>query len=185
VRRQQLAHILRSSCRIAHDKDVLVIGSQAILGTYDDDELPAAAVMSMEADIAFLDDPDRPKADDVEGAIGEMSPFHETNHVYAEGVHVDTAELPTGWRDRLVSWNLKSSRPADPRFIERHDLVVSKLVGGRDKDFAFAASLIDARLVDIETLLVRAGMLTTSSTRVIAWLQAYRRRPGGVGTSEA
>ena len=100
-------------------------------------------------------------------------------------MRVDTAELPTGWRDRLVSWNLRSSRPADPRFIERHALVVGKLVAGRDKDFAFSASLIDARLVDVETLLVRAEMLPTSSTRVIAWLQAYRRRSGGVGTSEA
>jgi len=28
--------------QVAQDKDVLVIGSQAILGTYDDDELPAS-----------------------------------------------------------------------------------------------------------------------------------------------
>lgn len=65
---------------------MLVLGSQAILGAYDDDELPAAVLMSMEADIAFLSDLDRRKADAVEGAIGEMSTFHETNHVYAEGL---------------------------------------------------------------------------------------------------
>jgi hypothetical protein len=77
VNRLQLAHILRASCQIARDKNVLVVGSQAILGSYDADQLPAAVLMSMEADIAFLDDPDRSKADDVEGAIGEMSPFHD------------------------------------------------------------------------------------------------------------
>lgn len=72
-------------------RHALVIGSQSILGTYDEDELPAAATASIEADIGFLDDPDRAKADDVEAVIGEMSQFHQANGVYAEGVHVDTA----------------------------------------------------------------------------------------------
>lgn len=177
MKRQQLAHILRAACQITGDKNVLVVGSQAILGAYDDDELPATVLMSMEADIAFLDDPDRRKADDVEGAIGEMSAFHETNHVYAEGVHIDTSELPEGWRDRLVRWNLLSSRPADPGFIEPHDLVVSKLAAGREKDFAFATSLIDARLVKLGTLVERAQLLPASSARVYAWLAAFQPRP--------
>jgi hypothetical protein len=96
VNRQQLAHILRSSCQIARDKDVLVIGSQAILGSYDADELPAAVLILMEADGAFLDDPGRRKADAVDGGIGEMSTFHETNLVDAEGVHIDTPNFRQG-----------------------------------------------------------------------------------------
>jgi hypothetical protein len=179
VKRQQLAHILRSSCHVAHDKDVLVIGSQAILGAYEDDELPVAIMMSMEADIAFLDDPDRSKADQVEGAIGEMSTFHEANHVYAEGVHVDVAELPRGWRDRLVRWELQSSEPADPRFVEPHDLVVTKLAAGRDKDLEFAASLLDSGLVHLDLLFERAALLPKSSRSVTNWLKAYQRRFGG------
>jgi hypothetical protein len=114
VRRQELAHLLRAASAIARDREVLVLGSQAILGTYDDDELPEVVTLSRQAGIAFLDDPDRRKADDVEGAIGEMSPFHESHQVYAEGVHIDTAELPDGWRDRLVTWTLRSSDPATP-----------------------------------------------------------------------
>lgn len=54
-----------------------MIGSQSILGSYDEDELPAEATASIEADIAFLDDPDRGKADQVEGIIwsgGTSSP---------------------------------------------------------------------------------------------------------------
>lgn len=143
MKRQELAHILRASCQIAHDNDILVMGSQAILGTFDDDELPDLVRLSREADIAFLDDPDRAKADAVEGAIAEMSTFHDTNRVYAEGVHIETAELPDGWRDRLVTWSLLSSTPASPRFVEPHDLVLSKLAAGRDKDIVFATSLLD------------------------------------------
>lgn len=175
MNRQELAHILRAACNIAHDKEVLVIGSQAILGSYDDSELPAAVMMSREADIAFLDDPDRRKADEVDNAIGEMTPFHDTNRVYAEGVHINTAELPAGWRDRLVTWDLRSSEPATPKFVEPHDLVASKLAAGRPKDVEFAASLLDAHLVNIDVLLKRAAALPTSSARVIAWLQGYQR----------
>ena len=106
MKRQELAHILRASCQIAHDNDILVMGSQAILGTFDDDELPDLVRLSREADIAFLDDPDRAKADAVEGAIGEMSTFHDTNRVYAEGVHIETAR---------VIWSSRSSSQADSR----------------------------------------------------------------------
>jgi len=91
----------------------------------------------MEADIAFLNDPTREKADQVEGVIGEMSGFHEANGYYAEGIHSDTAVLPEGWRERLVGWDLKSSQPAEPHFLEPHDLAISKLVAGRDKDRPF------------------------------------------------
>jgi hypothetical protein len=36
VKRDQLEHILRAASRIADDPDVFVIGSQAILASYDD-----------------------------------------------------------------------------------------------------------------------------------------------------
>lgn len=78
MKRSDLAHILRAACDVAGDQEVLVIGSQAILGAFDEDDLPSAATASIEADIAFLDDPDRSKADEVEAAIGEMSPFHQS-----------------------------------------------------------------------------------------------------------
>lgn len=100
MNRQQLAHVLRAACSITDDEGVLVIGSQAILESFDEDDLPVEATASIEADVAFLDDADRAKADMVEGAIGEMSGFHATYGYYAEGIHVDTAVLPEGWRDR-------------------------------------------------------------------------------------
>ena len=77
MKRSELAHILRSACKITGDPDILVIGSQSILGKYSHVALPDEAWMSVEADIAFFDDPDEKKADLVDGAIGEASPFHE------------------------------------------------------------------------------------------------------------
>lgn len=108
--RQQLAHLLRRACAVVGDVDVLVLGSQSILGSFDENELPPQATASQEADIAFVNDPARDKADHVDVAIGEMSDFHRSNGVYAEGVHIDTAILPNGWRDRLVSWSNPRAR---------------------------------------------------------------------------
>ncbi|UFU07961.1 DUF6036 family nucleotidyltransferase [Ruania halotolerans] len=153
MRRAELAHLLRAACRITGDRDILVIGSQAILGAFDEDDLPPAATASIEADIAFLDDPDRTKADGVEGAIGEMSAFHQANGVYAEGVHIETAlYLPSGWRERLITWPLRSSEPADPHFLEPHDLAIAKLGAARDKDFDFVDTLIRANLLNLAVL---------------------------------
>ena len=156
MNRQQLAHLLRAACAITHDEDVLVLGSQSILGSFDEDDLPPEATASQEADIAFLDDPGRYKPD--QAAIGELSPFHETNGVYAEGIHVDTAIPPEGWRDRLVGWDLQSSSPAKPLFLEPHDLALqaSRL---EPKDSSFVKALIDAGMLDVATLRRRADML--------------------------
>ncbi len=96
MKKTELAHILRAACEITGDPNILVIGSQSILGSFGEDELPAAATVSIEADIAFLDDADEAKSDLVDGGIGEDSLFHETYGVYGQGVGVETATLPAG-----------------------------------------------------------------------------------------
>ena len=159
MNRDQLAHVLRAAATIAADGDILVIGSQAILGSYDADDLPPEATMSVEADIAFWNDPDDAKADLVDGGIGELSSFHETFGYYGQGVSVSTAHLPAGWRDRVVAYDRADAAPSSAVCLEAHDLVVSKLVAGREKDLPFAAALIAANLVDAETLIERAGTI--------------------------
>ena len=91
MKRSQLAHILRSACRITGDPNILVIGSQSILGKFSHVALPDQAWLSVEADISFFDDPDDEKADLVDGAIGEASPFHDEFGVYGQGVTLETA----------------------------------------------------------------------------------------------
>lgn len=86
MKREELAHILRAASRIVGDFDVVVVGSQSILGSYDEDDLPPQAVGSIEADVAFWDDHDNAKSDAVDGAIGEDSGFHAMYGHYAQGV---------------------------------------------------------------------------------------------------
>lgn len=177
MRREQLEHVLRAASKVTDDPEVLVIGSQSILGTIPEDRLPHAATASMEVDVAFFDDPDDRKADQVDGAIGELSPFHETFGYYAQGVSVSTAILPAGWRDRLALVETASTAPGRGYALEPHDCVVSKLVAGREKDYEFAAALIEAGLIDTALLAERANSVDVDPPvrrRLNDWIASRR-----------
>lgn len=176
MRRDELAHLLRAAATISNDPQILVVGSQAILGTHHEDDLPEDAWLSIEADLAFFEDPDELKAIAVDGEIGEDSRFHQEHQYYAQGVDVTVAVLPAGWRDRIVPFDDRTADPAQAYCLEKHDLVVSKLVAGREKDSGFAMALTEADLVDPQTLLVRLRMLPAEygvqRERAIRWLDA-------------
>jgi hypothetical protein len=53
-----------------------------VLGSFNEELLPLDATASMEVDLAYFDDPDESKADMVDGAIGELSYFHQTFGFY-------------------------------------------------------------------------------------------------------
>lgn len=177
--REQLEHVLRAASRIAEESEMLVIGSQAILASHAESTLPAEATGSMEVDIAFFDDPAEGKADLVDGAIGELSGFHETFGYYAQGVSVTTAVLPEGWRDRIVLVDTPGTQPGRGLCLDPHDCVVSKLVAGREKDVAFADALVRERLVDLDVLASRAETLEVHPLvlqRIRDWIAQHRRR---------
>jgi hypothetical protein len=48
MRRDQLEHAIRTACQIIGRPEVIVVGSQAILGTYGEDQSPADATMAFE-----------------------------------------------------------------------------------------------------------------------------------------
>lgn len=178
MRREHLEHVLRAASQIAGDPDVLVIGSQAVLGAIPEERLPPAATASIEVDVAFFDDPDDRKADQVDGAIGELSAFHETFGYYAQGVSVSTAVLPAGWRDRLVLVETSSTAPGRGYLLEPHDCVVSKLVAGREKDYAFADALIEHGLIDPAVLAERVETVEVSDAlrrRLRNWISSQSR----------
>lgn len=97
--RSELEHLIRAAGAIADDKEIVVIGSQALLGQYPN--APPVLLASMEADLFPLNRPER--ADLIDGGIGEGSRFHESFGYYAQGVSESTAMLPRGWKQRLVA----------------------------------------------------------------------------------
>ncbi len=178
MRREQLEHLLRAASQIVKTSELLVIGSQSVLATWNERRLPAAAIRSMEADVATLDG-DETKSDLIDGSIGEDSQFHETYGIYAQGVSLKTAVLPSGWRDRLVVLESERTRPGRGLCLEPHDCVASKLVAGRTKDYEFAAALVFAGLIKLDVLARRVGQLDIDAGRrevITTWLEGQRLR---------
>jgi hypothetical protein len=181
MRVEQLAHVLRAAADILGQSDFLVIGSAAILASYPDEELPIEATRSEEADLAPFDDPDGSKADRIDGAIGEASPFHTLHGYYAQGVGPETAKLPDGWRSRLVPFEAPGLTSGRGFCLEPHDLAASKLVAGRIKDFEFVEALIELELLDPLLLLSRVNAIPRHEvpaqvlSRARSWVQ--RRLP--------
>jgi hypothetical protein len=149
--RLQLEHLIRAAADIADDTDIVVIGSQAVLGQFPD--APASMRVSMEADLFPLHFPER--SDLIDGSIGELSPFHSAYHYYAQGVSEHTAILPEGWKARLIVIQNANTRQARGLCLEIHDLLASKAFAGREKDIDFIAEAAKHRLADRRTLLSR------------------------------
>ena len=47
-----MAHVLRAACAITGDPAMLVVGSQSVLGSFDEDDLPPAASSPMKVDVS-------------------------------------------------------------------------------------------------------------------------------------
>ena len=164
MRRAQLEHIIRAAGTIADDTDIVVVGSQAILGQHPD--APEPLLASMEADVYPMNAPER--ADLVDGSIGEGSMFHETFGYYAQGVGPDTAVLPRGWQARLVPVRGPRTSGVTGWCLEVHDLLVSKAIAGRPKDLAFLATALAAELADPALLEARLDETDAPRPRVDA-----------------
>jgi hypothetical protein len=157
--RSELEHVIRAAGAIADDREIVIIGSQSILGQFPD--APPALLASMEADVYPRNRPER--ADLIDGAIGEGSRFHEQFGYYAQGVGEATAILPDGWQSRLVHVKNANTGGSAGLCLEVHDLAISKYVAGREKDLAFTSALARYRMTDRKTLLERAGLTRLES----------------------
>jgi hypothetical protein len=154
VTRLQLEHIIRAAAGNADTTDIVIIGSQAVLGSFPD--APAELTRSIEADVFPRSRPQDSIL--IDGAIGERSLFHETFGYYAHGVDEATAVLPEGWQGRLVPLRNENTRGATGWCLEVNDLAVSKLVAGREKDIEYVTALFRHGLAHCETVRERLGM---------------------------
>src|SRR5947209_19323722 len=135
--RAQLEHIIRAAGTIADVDELVVIGSQAILGEFPDG--PAELRVSNEADVYPRQYPER--SDLIDSTIGEGSPFQQSFGYYAHGVDETSAILPDGWRDRLILVTGENTRFIRGWCLEVHDLAISKYAAGLEKDRVFNKAL--------------------------------------------
>lgn len=161
MNRAELEHIIRAASAVTGDKNIVVIGSQAILGTYP--QAPASLLRSRKADIYPKGNPDDATA--IDANIGEMSAFDETFGYYAHGVGPETAVAPAGWEQRLVPGRSENTGGATGWCLEVHDLVIAKAVADRERDWEFVEESIRHGLVSADVLGGRLASLPIPAKR--------------------
>ena len=149
--RSEHEHLIRASGAIAKDDELIIIGSQTILGQFPN--APEILCVSMEVDLYPRNNP--ALADLVDGAIGEGSSFHEQYGYYAQGVGPETAVLPQGWENRLVRIENENTRGVVGLCLEVHDLAISKYAAGRPKDLEFTHALAKHKMINQKTVFQR------------------------------
>jgi hypothetical protein len=163
MQRNQLEHIVRAAAGITGASEFVIVGSQAVLGQFP--EAPDVLLVSMEVDIFSLRSPDDSEL--VDGCIGEGSPFHQTFGCYAHGVGEDTAVLPNGWRSRVIPVRNENTGSGTGLCLEVHDLAISKLVAGREKDLEFLLGLSLHKMISLEILKARLESTSLADERRI------------------
>ena len=118
MRRDQLEHAIRTACQISGLTEVIIVGSQAIFGTYIEEQLPFYATRSAEIDVLPTADHAgeiRRLAGEIEGIAASFSPFAHLHGFSIDGVDLQTSALPDGWLDIH-----RSSCPGTIRFTAGH-----------------------------------------------------------------
>ncbi|RQP26574.1 DUF6036 family nucleotidyltransferase [Piscinibacter terrae] len=177
MNRKELEHIIRASGDITDQYEFVIVGSQSILGPIPHPN--EVFTMSAEADIYPLQAPEL--AEEIDGAIGEGSQFHQTYGYYAQGVGPETAVLPEGWLHRVHRVQNASTNHRVGYCIDVADLFMSKAAAGRDKDREFCLALLKHAYVKPDQVLdlVNAMPLDDEERRrlratIRRWLKTLR-----------
>jgi hypothetical protein len=153
VRKTDFDHVVAAAVDVSGEREIVVIGSQAILASVDDP--PAALVESMELDVYPLKDPN--KAKEIDAVLGDGSPFQGTYGFYAHGVGPETVKAPAGWQERLIRVAVppRPAQKVEPiaYCLELHDLVLAKCAAGRERDWNYAREMLKRELVELDELL--------------------------------
>ncbi|ADV02173.1 DUF6036 family nucleotidyltransferase [Alicycliphilus denitrificans] len=151
MHKSDLEHIIRAASAVTNQYEIVVVGSQSILGSVD--APPMECLVSMEADIFVLGH--EQLSDLIDGVLGEGSAFHDTFGYYAQGVDSTTSILPDGWRERLVRLQSPNTDGKVGYCLDATDLFLAKCVANREKDREFNLALLVHGIVDATVALSR------------------------------
>ena len=166
MNREEFEHVIRAAAAIVKD-DIVVIGSQAVLAQYPD--APAPLLRSSEVDVFPRSDPAR--SDEIDGAMGDGSRFHETYAYYAHGVGPEAVIAPAGWQDRLVPVEVPATGHKNATVtawcLEVHDLVIAKLAANRPHDHEFVQEAVRSGLVEVRQLRLGVELLPAGDRELV------------------
>jgi hypothetical protein len=86
-----------------------------------------------------------------------------------------TADLPHGWKERLIVVQNENTRGARGLCLEVHDLLAAKSLAGREKDIDFLTEAAAHGLADEDELLARLALVNASPEKVESAKALVRR----------
>ena len=160
MKKWQLLDLVRRVHELTNINEPVIVGSQTLFAITD--QVPTIVARSVEADflIAQHGIEARQKVGD---ELGVTSGFYEAHGYYADPLGLATVVLVPGWQERLQPLRDENGTII-AQCLELHDVAVSKLMAGRDKDFVFLDALLESRLILLPTLLERAALIQETAS---------------------
>lgn len=140
----QFHHLCRAASALTGEREILVFGAAAATPWLAD-----APWRSLELDISM---PTEELAVLVAGALGAGSIFQATFGIEADGVTPDGFIAPPDWRKRAKRIPLMEEEGGIVVVPHPHDLLVSKLARGEEKDIAFARFVLGRMPIPAKSL---------------------------------
>jgi len=150
VKRDYLFKLFEAGRLLTGHRDYVVIGSLSILGTEDEDLLPADMAMSNDIDSFTKDDPGR--IYDLKAALGEGSDFHRANGYFLDPVSPSLPTLPDGWQARMTCIEQNDLRIW---FLDPDDAAISKYARSQPNDLRWIRAGILSGYISLPKLKAR------------------------------
>ena len=157
MRKSDLFELVREIKRLAPGEMPIIVGSQAVHAVAS--FLPEIVRQSIECDFLFAGGKTETRTE-VNKKLGVFSLYQLEHGFYADALGLATVVLPTGWRERLQP--LEDENGNVVAFCaEIHDVAVSKLIAGREKDFLFLNEAFLREYISIDEFLERVKLVRT------------------------
>lgn len=136
-------------------RELVVIGSNSILGIAPYHLPPPAMSMSSDLDAYLRHDPNR--TGDLAEDLGEGSPFHVQTGTYLDVVSPGLVTAPEGWQQRMLSVPYKG---LTLWFLDPVDAAVSKLARGEARDIRWVRAGLASGILSEPILRERVSRTT-------------------------
>ncbi len=157
MRKSDLFELIRKISEISSEEKPIIVGSQAVHAVTKN--LPEIARKSIECDFLFTGGKTETRAE-INKQLGVFSNFQIEHGFYADALGLATVVLPTGWQKRLQPL-LDENGKTIAYAAEIHDVAVSKLIAGREKDFQFLIDAFRIEIISVEKFAERVRLIKT------------------------
>ncbi|MBI1760805.1 MAG: hypothetical protein HYR56_05140 [Acidobacteria bacterium] len=155
MRKPAFIELIQQVRAITGTVELVIVGSHCLYAVTE--QVPEVVARSVEAD--FLLGPySLELMIQVNADLGVASPYFKEYGNYADALGLASVTLLPGWETRLQPL-ADGDGQIIARCLELYDVAVSKLMAGRDKDWAFLSYLLDAQLIALPDLVGRAALI--------------------------